>query len=343
MAAIQELESIEWLSPMQDAISGVDCFVSVGTGQHSFNQAESSSIVPEGLKSAQDAIRRCVQISMNCHYVHQEVERLFSRAQIADRYYRLDVDRGLESVKMNESDGDTLQHISAVTKAYLQRHRDAVAQCARLISPKSRDVPSKLNPWTALICSSLPEATASFYGRGDELAELREALDPAGPGRKSVLLCGMGGSGKTQLALRHIQEEESRYSAIIWIQASTETDATYSISEALSTIASDWPRDLPLTQSRAGTPDTLQLTSRLRSTRYQNWLLVVDSADDPNDFLHEYIPDCRHGSVLVTSTRHRACKAFKPTRVPVEGLDLESARALLASVSGRNGGEDEGM
>ena len=52
-------------------------------------------------------------------------------------YHRYDVDRGLESVGLNESDQECLQHISAVTKAYLKAHADDLAKCALLLAPKT--------------------------------------------------------------------------------------------------------------------------------------------------------------------------------------------------------------
>jgi hypothetical protein len=102
----------------------------------------STRALSEGLKSAQDSIRRCVQIAMNCHNLDQEVEGLFTRAHVADHYYRLDIYRGLESFAMNESDDETLQHIPGVAEAYLQRRHDG-ANFALLIRPRSSNKPPK--------------------------------------------------------------------------------------------------------------------------------------------------------------------------------------------------------
>jgi hypothetical protein len=58
----------------------------------------------------------------------------FKRASRAHVYHRYDVDKGLELIELDESDQTTLQHISAVTKAYLKAHADDLAQCATLIA-----------------------------------------------------------------------------------------------------------------------------------------------------------------------------------------------------------------
>ena len=61
----------------------------------------------------------------------------FKKIGRADVYHRYDVDRGLESVELNESDQKSLQHIFAVTKSYLKNHVDDLAKCASLITPRT--------------------------------------------------------------------------------------------------------------------------------------------------------------------------------------------------------------
>ncbi|KXX73089.1 Ankyrin repeat domain-containing protein 50 [Madurella mycetomatis] len=151
--------------------------------------------------------------------MHLEVESRFRKAGAIDAYYRFDVDRGLEEVRLNESDEDALQHISAVTQAYMNGHAEEMKR--------------------------LPVSTDCFYGRREELLQIRQTLHPSRRGQKIVLLYGMGGSGKTQLALRHIYQEQACYSAIVWVDASTRDHATSSLVEAAATISSSWPPDVP--------------------------------------------------------------------------------------------------
>jgi hypothetical protein len=161
-------------------------------------------------------------------------------------------------------------------------------------------------------------------------------LDPSQTGRKSVLLCGIGGSGKTQLALRHIEEEGHRYSIIVWINASTKEHASQSLSDVAVEMASKWPKDLPWTHNRPDLSVALRVTSRLRSTIHSKWLLVIDSADDTKLNLSQYVPECNHGSVLVTSTTVRAWRGFSPgpgSRIDVEGLDLANSRSMLLKLA----------
>src|ERR1700728_3061559 len=112
--------------------------------------------------------------------------------------------------------------------------------------------------------SELPTATDTFYGRGDELLAITNALDPRTPGQKGIVLCGIGGSGKTQLALRYIKQHQQLYTAVIWINASTAEHTIQSFAETAETV-SNWPfRDLPLTYS--GSCNWRKVISRMRST-----------------------------------------------------------------------------
>ena len=179
--------------------------------------------------------------------------------------------------------------------------------------------------------------THTFYGRKNELCKIREALDPSRHGRKSLLLRGMGGSGKTQLALQHIQQDGHRYSAILWVNASSTEHARMSFSEAATTISSSWPRELPVAFAGPNTDNVLKVTARLRSTRYTNWLIVIDSIDDPEEGqLSKYVPSGEYGSVLVTSTRHLVCNGFRPGNpLAVDGLDPQSSRDLILATAER--------
>ncbi|RYP72628.1 hypothetical protein DL771_004123 [Monosporascus sp. 5C6A] len=283
---LKELKSIEWPAPLLDPLADIGCLVSVGTGRPTFEREKSSvssRVTPGGIKSVSDALKCCKEIATSCHRVHQVVAERFKDAGFVDRYYRLDVDRGLESIELNETDDKTMQHVSAVTRAYMKSRavQDEIAQCSWLLGAK--------------------------IGRG---------------------------SGKTQLALRHIEEEGHRYSVIVWINASTKEHASQSLSEAAAEMAAQWPKDLPWTHNRPDASDALKVTSRLRSTIHSKWLLVIDSADDTK--INEYIPDCNHGSVMVTSITVRACHGFSPGpggRIDVGGLDLTNSRSLLLKLA----------
>jgi hypothetical protein len=175
----------------------------------------------------------------------------------------------------------------------------------------------------------LPVSTDAFYGRDIELRKMKELLDPGKPGQKGVVLCGIGGSGKTQTTLRFIMNHKELYSAFIWINGLTIEHTKQSFSEAADTIASNWPsRDLPITYT--GSVNWKRVITRLRTTRYSRWLLIIDSVDNLNlEDYRRYIPSCNHGSIIVTSTQIQASEVFRMPKLDIDSLDLQSSRKLL--------------
>ena len=64
--------------------------------------------------------------------------------------------------------------------------------------------------------SAVPEVK-EFMGRKDELLRIKEAFQGDGSHRKVVLLHGLGGIGRTQLAVASMKEHRDIYSAIFWL------------------------------------------------------------------------------------------------------------------------------
>ncbi|KAJ7714851.1 hypothetical protein B0H16DRAFT_512159 [Mycena metata] len=127
------------------------------------------------------------------------------------------------------------------------------------------------------------------------------------------VLHGLGGAGKTQIALKFIKESSSHFSDIFFIDTSTIT----MIETGLKSIAvqkdfGDSPQD-----------GLLWLASKL-----EEWLLFFDNADDPNINLHDYIPQCNHGNIIITSRNPGMC-VYAGSNSLVSDMEEEDAVALL--------------
>ncbi|KAJ7714860.1 hypothetical protein B0H16DRAFT_512395 [Mycena metata] len=127
------------------------------------------------------------------------------------------------------------------------------------------------------------------------------------------VLHGLGGAGKTQIALKFIKESSSCFSDIFFIDTST----TATIDTGLKNIAilknfGDSPED-----------GLLWLASKV-----EEWLLFFDNADDPNINLHDYIPQCNHGNIIVTSRNPGMC-VYAGSNSLVSDMEEEDAVALL--------------
>lgn len=66
----------------------------------------------------------------------------------------------------------------------------------------------------------------------------------------------------------------------------------------------------------------------------ENWLVILDNADNPNVNLSEYIPVCDHGSILITTRNdHLGCDLDPNSHVRIGVMSPEEAvEALFASI-----------
>ncbi|ACF11502.1 TPR repeat-containing protein [Chlorobaculum parvum NCIB 8327] len=139
----------------------------------------------------------------------------------------------------------------------------------------------------------LPHRNPNFSGREQLLLELRESLTK---GQKTALtqqaLYGLGGIGKTKLAIEYAYRHSASYEVIWWIR-----------SEEPSALASDYAGlalelDLP---EKEETNQALVVQAVTRwLERNSNWLLIFDNARDA-DSIRSYLPRSASGHVLITS------------------------------------------
>lgn len=141
----------------------------------------------------------------------------------------------------------------------------------------------------------------------------------------TVVLTGMGGCGKSQLALAYCQaaEESGKYGMIFWIDATSPLSA----SQSFTSIADTMKCKVDTTNLAVNVHSVL---SRLSKRTIKPWLLVYDNFDDPFAFpnIHEYLPRQTHrGSVIITS-RNAETKGLG-TAIDITTLAQDEALELL--------------
>ncbi|MEU9915890.1 FxSxx-COOH system tetratricopeptide repeat protein [Streptomyces sp. NPDC051001] len=134
---------------------------------------------------------------------------------------------------------------------------------------------------------NLPPRNPHFTGRDDELARLRVALLDGSP-VQSIL--GMGGVGKTQLALEYAYRFAGEYELAWWVHASRPRAIAKELAE-LAVRAGAATADSPPARAWEALREDLRTRSR--------WLLVLDGAGAPDE-LGRWLPE-GVGHVLVTS------------------------------------------
>lgn len=115
-----------------------------------------------------------------------------------------------------------------------------------------------------------------FTGREQTLAELRAALRERHLAvvTQPQALSGLGGVGKTQIALAYADRYRTDYDAVFWLDAASE--------EAVSTGFAAIAAELGLLgdEPAKSVPDSAALL-RLWLSKNPRWLLVLDNADEP--------------------------------------------------------------
>jgi hypothetical protein len=144
-------------------------------------------------------------------------------------------------------------------------------------------------------------ASELFVGRGYELNEISRILhhDHRAQRQRRLVLGGMGGIGKTQLAIAYAQSGRESYSSVFWLNAVSEA----ALKDSFRSIAS-----LIFDVQKPGLLEDKEIVRRvhqwLSTPNNTGWLLVFDNYDDPDQFrINDYYPPASHGAIVVTTRR----------------------------------------
>ncbi|KAF7295750.1 hypothetical protein HMN09_01117300 [Mycena chlorophos] len=167
--------------------------------------------------------------------------------------------------------------------------------------------------------NTCPRPSMHFQGRKSILSRLRTCFGPASTSHGHqiiVLLHGVAGIGKSQIAFRFIEESSARF------KMSFKIDATSS-----ETIRADFKKiakDHNLRDSVSAALDWLE-------AQRDEWILLFDNADDIKLNLQQYIPRCSQGNILITSHNsvHRMCTQS----ILVSELELDEALLLFTGIT----------
>ncbi|KAL8330853.1 hypothetical protein RB593_001686 [Gaeumannomyces tritici] len=306
------------------------CFVSIGTG------------VP-GLKKVRDDLLGITATLSDLATETEKTARRFHRDNFRlddeGRYYRFNVDRGLEEIGLEES--KRKKEIATATRSYVQTQTvfKQITACAGILAGREYSGPYR----TMFSLQGIPRSQ-EFVERPSDTAAIESCLLPrrrSEPTRQRVfVLRGLGGIGKTQLAVDFARRHKTTFSSIFWLDGRSENQLRQSIAACARRIPegqiSDRSRSIvPSTEADPGAivADVLEWLAHEENI---GWLLVFDNVDqdieqggkagayDVQKYL-DLVGD--HGAVLITTRLPRLSQLGESKHL--QKVDREMARTIF--------------
>ncbi|KAJ5161906.1 TPR repeat protein [Penicillium capsulatum] len=172
-----------------------------------------------------------------------------------------------------------------------------------------------------------------FVARDSELDQITKILHSKNTAKEKtrVVLRGMGGVGKTQLAIRYVNSRRGDYSSVFWLNAASEDAVKQSFRSIAGIIVNS--NELDKFTDRQIVRGVHQWLSEPSNPR---WLLVFDNYDEPKSFrIEDYFPSASFGAFLVTSRRSIDDLGknidIKPFQRPEDSLAILGARSQRAN------------
>ena len=214
--------------------------------------------------------------------------------------------------------------LSQLEKETLAEQATPIDQVTASSLPANQQVP--FHTETATKVWMLPYLRNPFFlGREEVLARLWHSFqaDQTIALHQPQAISGLGGVGKTQVALEYAYRHVEDYQAIFWTRA----DCRDALAEGYFQIAQTL--SLPACNER----DQTIMISAVKSwlSHNPNWLLILDNADKLS-VLPEFLPAPIHGHLLLT-TRAQAL-GHLAKRVEIEMLNFSLSTLLLLRRAG---------
>ncbi|KAN0075668.1 HET domain containing protein [Elaphomyces granulatus] len=197
--------------------------------------------------------------------------------------------------------------------------------------------------------SDFPEIE-HFVAREEELAEIHRTLRGDGS-RRTVVLHGLGGIGKTQLTVAYAKRHRDDYSAVFWLNIKDEDSLKQSFAKAAKQILREHP-----SASRLSSVDIKEnfdevidaVKEWLSLSNNTRWLMIYDNYDNPKLLgntdpaavdIRRFLPESYQGSVIITT---RSSEVKIGHRIQIRKLeDMRDSVRILSNASRREGLMDD--
>ncbi|KAJ9493751.1 hypothetical protein H2202_010793 [Exophiala xenobiotica] len=180
-----------------------------------------------------------------------------------------------------------------------------------------------------------------FTGRDNDLQHLTTSLatglSSLRQHQRLYVIFGLGGSGKTQICLKYVQDQRER-----WLTYSDHTSIrflTRYVKSDIGASSGSTPVRRRVSEVFHATALLFQVEENVDSVKRRlvhasdAWLLVFDDADDPRLQLTSYLPAGNRGDVIIITSRNPQCQHYSTVGSrQVGGLSLDDSLMLLGKV-----------
>ncbi|QRV81272.1 kinesin light chain [Ceratobasidium sp. AG-Ba] len=270
----------------------VSSVVCIGAGHPATIRLERTNRSPVKRLVPTNVLKSTQQIAFDAERVAEQMAKRFRTAP--GIYFRFSVDQGMQGVQLYE--WEKLSQVGADTKAYMrgEKARNSVDEAVTAIRERKAVVDNKCIDGAVRIAATnrtagykaCPAPSPVFTGRQDAIDQIIACISKGDVQRCVFVLYGLGGSGKTQLALMTVQQTRRTWSDVVFVDATTHESAI----SALAGFAKE-----------KNVGESHESALKWLGSQQERWLMVIDNADDPNVDIRPYIPSNNHGSIIITT------------------------------------------
>ena len=190
-----------------------------------------------------------------------------------------------------------------------------------------------------------------FFDREAELAEMHEELSAASKQKlRCVLLHGLGGMGKSRLAMEYIERHRNGFGAVIWIPAGSEVKVQQTLAEVARQLELVAANDSDALQAQRKVVRWLSSLGTILSTSLnipkvvltateKPWLLVFDNVDDSR-VLEIAPPLGSLGSLVVTSRDPTIAFGATSSTIQLRPFDQSHGMEAILNLLGKTSASD---
>ncbi|KAG0636054.1 hypothetical protein HOY80DRAFT_892030 [Tuber brumale] len=167
----------------------------------------------------------------------------------------------------------------------------------------------------------------TFTGRNDIIARLKELLEDQNYNR--VALYGLGGAGKTQIALEYVHQRKG-LSHVFWVHGSSFLKFGEDYRRIFQTVGISHGGPEPSENEQLS-----EVKRWLESPASGSWVMILDNADNEADFsgnkspISRFVPQSSNGKIVITTRSRVVASRQGCSVVEVGKMRIEEARELF--------------